>query len=230
MSVYSVKGTEPFDWNMEIRPDVILQPSEYKRVYIGIHGDYQMGTGWNRQQANAFHTEVHNKLRSYGFTVNEPNDNSGSCAELSKGYKFDKTYLYLHPMEFTGYLKDEDCEKVLSALSECKCIKDYTLKYQQECYDLNDVQYSNLITQNAIGIINRFKDNYGDARHDVIDSFAWEFAMRNNIQRVGDGAGFSSDNIGYNTIKNILTVAKELGALDKEKSKTKEPKRKEVER
>lgn len=228
MSVYSVKGTEPFDWNMEIRPDVILQPSEYKRVYIGIHGDYQMGTGWTKQQADTFHTEVHNKLRSYGFKINEP-DMSGACSELTKG-KYDKTNLYLHPMEFTGYIRDDDCTKVLSALSECKCIKDFTLKYQEECYELSDVQYSNLITNNAIGIINRFKENYGDASKSVIDDFAWEFNKNNRIQRVGDTTGFSSDDIGYNTIKNILSVAKELGALDREKSKTKEPKRKEVER
>lgn len=233
MNVYSVRGTEPFDWNMEISPNVILEPSEFKRVYIGIHSDYQMGTGWTEKQANTFHTEVHNKLRSYGFTVDEPKD-SYSCAILSKGYKHDKTYLYLHPMEFTGYIRDEDCEKVMSALAECKCIKDFTLKFQHECYDLRDVQYSNLITQNAMNIINRFKENYDKTDKSVIDDFAWEFAKNNNIPRVGDKSGFSSDDIGYNTIRNILTVAKELGALDKnldrDNVKGKAPKRKEVER
>ena len=101
--------------------------SEYKKVRIGIEGVYAYGTGYLVDKT-AFERELYPELAIAGYLVNFSRT-YGVCDELrlvSKDSLRNNIRLnpealfnvYMHPEEFTGYMKDSDVEEITEILKE----------------------------------------------------------------------------------------------------------------
>ena len=220
------------NWNLgDIQPSVLYKTS------IAIKSDYEWGDGWTMQQANRFEAEVYPRLKEEGFEIQYPYNRGSSirsCPLLVGEKAYDKTNLYLHPMEFSGYISKNDCDKVMKALSECECIYDTKISYQKECYDISNQTYEDMILENIHTITEGYKEfckeNGYKLNANSMMEFGLEFAREYRLPRVGDKSGLTSSDVDVRAITNMLKVAKELGYMDKEKSKNQMKNREGAER
>lgn len=211
-----------------------IKPSEYMKTSIAIASDYRWGEGWTKQQADRFETEVFSKLEQQGFVISYPKDREGSirsCPSLKTSKEHDKTDLYLHPMEFSGYVTKADCDRIVAVLQSCDCIHGVKIAQQDYCYDISDNMYEEMLYENIHNIVDGFpkffnQQGFKNMGAYAMQEYAFECVHECRLPRIGDKAGFSSNDIDVKTITNMLKVAKELGHFDKDKEKAK-PKQKE---
>lgn len=86
----------------------------FKRVCFRIHTEYQWGCGWTRNGANAsFEKAMARAFADAEWAVTFPTKGSGSCVTVRKFGQ----YLYLHPMEVTGYLLPDCISEVAEILA-----------------------------------------------------------------------------------------------------------------
>ncbi len=89
-----------------------LEP-EFKRFRIGLTTDYEWGSGWpNHLSSVAFDNVMYKFFSSNGWHVREPED-SGGCITARKHGQ----YLYLHPMEISGYIRPENLTELRDIVS-----------------------------------------------------------------------------------------------------------------
>lgn len=206
------KNIKDFEW------DIDLPYSDYKRVHIHIASAYQMGKGWTERDSSLFERELYPKLREAGFRIELPKDDWG-CPHLKGMTRSEgRLDLYMHPMEFTGYVTEEQLQKVVKVLNSCDkdIIKGVRVSSIRDCYDLSDTQYEEMIVARAKEILS-FCDKKTRS-----DDIALDFARECRLQRVGDSTGISSSDIDVRAVKNIVDVAKQLDYFEKSKTKNKE--------
>lgn len=193
-----------FQWRAEELDK--LKVSEYKYVNIQIDSDYQWGSGWTSEQEQRFINEVYPKLREAGYSINAPTM-TGACNTLSvKGDEH--TDIYMHPMNFTGYAKVEDIEKLEALLSSCKCIDNVNIIRKDDCYDLSDHNYRKLIAAHAKEIMACLDEK--DSKYDV----GFDFAKKHRIPRIGDKMGLSSFDVDFSAVEMVFETAKNLGYFE----------------
>lgn len=193
-----------FQWRAEELDK--LKVSEYKYVNIQIDNDYQWGSGWTSEQERRFTNEVYPKLREAGYSINAPTM-SGACSTLSvRGDRH--TDIYMHPMNFTGYAKVEDIEKLEALLSGCECIDNVNIIRKDDCYDLSDHNYRKLIAAHAKEIMACLDEK--TSKYDV----GLDFAEKHRIPRVGDKMGLSSFDVDVSAVEMVFETAKNLGYFE----------------
>lgn len=184
-----------------------LQYSDYRKVRIGIDSAYKWGQGWTHQDAEVFHVQVINGLFDAGFTI-KSEKHSGSSPSIIGKNQFDPTYLYLHPMEFTGYMKTEDVKKVLEVLNSCDCVSVYKTELG-DVYELSDVEYGKILAKHSAEILN-FVRSYND-EHGNLYECGLDFIKKYRIPRVGDTNGvISSSDFECIWIDNFINILKNL--------------------
>lgn len=199
-----------------------FKKSEYLNVRVNIETDYKWGSGWTIEQCDAFEEEVYPKLQAQGFYIKD-GDSFGGCETLHKANKngalnrFDKTDIYMHPVEFTGYMRKEDLDKMIEVLSNCKAIHRISSVSTKEVYDLSDSRYEKLMADNIVGIKNYIEDYMKSNKYDY--NIGFDFAKANRLPRVGDGSGLSSDDVDIRFIENAKTM---LTLLEQDKEQTNE--------
>lgn len=206
------KDISDFEW------DIDLPFSDYKRVHINIASAYRMGQGWTERDSILFEQELYPKLKEAGFNIEPPKDNWG-CPHLKGINRGEgKLDLYMHPMEFTGYVTEEQLQRVMKVLNSCDkdIIKGARINSIRDCYDLSDTRYEEMIFVRAKEIL-----SYCDKKTRS-DDIALDFARNCRLQRVGDGTGICSDDIDVRAVKNIVDIAKQLDYFEKTKTKNKE--------
>ena len=137
---------EKFTWNFSsIAPECLY--SEYKKVRIGIEGVYAYGTGYLVDKT-AFERELYPELAIAGYLV-DFSRTYGVCDELrlvSKDSLRNNICLnpealfnvYMHPAEFTGYMKDSDVEEITEILKKNSFVKNVEVTYKKPVLNLTN--------------------------------------------------------------------------------------------
>lgn len=223
---------EKFTWNFSnIDPECLY--SEYKKVRIGIEGVYAYGTGY-LVDSNAFKRELYPELAKAGYLIDFSRVN-GVCDELrlvSKDSPRNNIRLnsetlfnvYMHPEEFTGYMKDSDVEKITEILKKNSFVKNVEVTYKKPVLNLTNNEYKKVIRDNFTNIC-KYIAHLKELKYSNIDA-AFEFARNyGNITLEDPKTVLSSDTVEVRYITEFLDNLKsleidirDLNKLSKEKS------------
>ena len=214
--------------------------SEYKRFRIGIEGFYGWGVGYYNAMLLKLFEEMIEKIHSemneiFSVPVNFAYSNfKGSCNTI-KGID-NSSYVYLHPMEFTGYLKDEDIENLYkfvlrffsrerendSELGEHPCFR-ATITFKEEVMALTDEEYIKLIEDSADAILAHTKEALDKLsieekkelfKQNVPVICASDFCHTGRIARDTDKAGIGSTDVDWITVEKIIKTALNSGYFE----------------
>lgn len=223
---------EKFTWNFSsIAPECLY--SEYKKVRIGIEGVYAYGTGYLVDKT-AFERELYPELAIAGYLV-DFSRTYGVCDELrlvSKDSLRNNICLnpealfnvYMHPAEFTGYMKDSDVEEITEILKKNSFVKNVEVTYKKPVLNLTNNEYKKVIRDNFTNIC-KYIAHLKELKYSDIDA-AFEFARNyGNITLEDPKTVLSSDTVEVRYITEFLDNLKsleidirDLNKLSKEKS------------
>lgn len=162
---------------------------------------------WLHEDAVVFKKQVIDKLSEIGFTIK--NDGPFTASYIVGKDKNDKTNLYLHPLEFTGYMKLEDVEKILSVLENCTCTSVSKAEFFY-AYDISDDEYRDILTAHSKDILS-FVREYWKKEASVINCVL-NFVSQYRIPRAGDSC-ILSQNVAYGWVKNFINIVNALGII-----------------
>ncbi len=185
-----------------------VEVSDYKKVTIKVETSYKNGRGWeNYQDAFRFENEIMDILGTEGGYRLVLPKKQGECFMIEGKSSFDKTSLYLHPREFSGYLKHEDLDKICALLRDFKEIKNFKVTLEEDVYDLSDIEYGRLITDNFKDILKCY-----DGSHP--SSFAEDFVSNCRIPRAGDDPGYSNRDVDWMVIESGVKILQNVGYFE----------------
>lgn len=182
-----------------------LKKSNLLKVRIEVNSKYDFLRAWSPKDADEFNREVYLQLDFLkGLKVKQSTSLNTSPTLVSTD-KFNKTEIYLHPMEFTGYATKTDIKKIEKVLSEANCVKGFKTE-TEKVYDLDDDEYRALLSENIDKIVKLIKEEIPDVNSKyAFVNFAFDFAKVNRVPRVGDhDAGYCSDDCDINFINSCL--------------------------
>ena len=197
--------------------------SKYRKVRIELDTEYKWGRGWvSREARNRFDMITENALLMNDFSVRQPKF-AMSCPTIVFDEKEDGLSLYFHPMELTGYVPEDQLNKLLNVLREdCKeVIGDVRLVRNEPCYDLSDKDYADLIKSKSKEIVKCIKEERRKHGYDILNNIfeiGADFAREVRIPRAGkDNPGYYPDDADIKAIMDVCMTAKKLGYFDKNK-------------
>jgi hypothetical protein len=190
-----------------------LSFADEKKVRIPIVTNYQWGSGWTKEDSIKFDNDVLQRLKNAGYIIKD-GDISGSSPTLTTK-RLSAMDIYLHPMEFTGYAKIEDIEKILDILYDCKAngasIHDIGEVQISDVYKFDDYHYQKILFANSKEILEWMKDNKKENYH--MFDLEFDFAQKFRIPRVGDGSALSSTDVDIETIYVFRNIMENLELL-----------------
>lgn len=190
--------------------------SKYKRVHFNLDGNYKLGTGMSKEEHYEFYNLLTFQLVNKGFKLDKYNSDEG-CPSIIPSRVFEKTQLYLHPMEFDGYLDDVEIQKVketLDFLKDLDVIHDWELSKEKEVSDLTPSTYRQLLIENTSNIADWLEklEATGTSMHQAGSLFANHF----RIPRVGDKVGLYSLDMDYSFVNELYEIKQALEDRAKE--------------
>jgi len=191
-----------FKWKQELLDEIPF--SKYKSVHINVQGYYTWGSGWNEQDKANFKKNIVDRLLTENGYHLTPSRDESSCDVLTgKGkYPFDKTSLYLHPMDIAGYATEETIQDIEKVLRADEHVTGFQVK-AKNVYELSDSRYADFISNHAKEILAWFKEN---RRNDEFD-----FVRDHGLHRAFDKEALSDSRMDIIMVSAIRTIAKELG-------------------
>ena len=198
-----------FEWEFNEKTQKYKEESEYENFSINISSPYQWGSGWTAKDEEDFHSDLFYNLKKVGFkNIVEGGDN---ISPSIKGRKpFDLTDVYLHPMEFSGYAKSSDIEKILQALESCcrSNVHNYYVNYRKAVNAMSDVEYKQLLIENTANIAKWLEkmEARGYKSWEMGETFARYF----RIARVGDHTGLSSMDVDWSFVQDLYKIKEKL--------------------
>ena len=173
-------------------------PSKLKKVMINIDSAYKWGTCWTLEEKRAFEDEIYPALMSKGFRIHN-GDGYGSCETIKEK---DGTYLYLHPMQFSGYMTIEDIQKVMDVLTNAKTVNSVSTPILEDVERISDREYEYILVENA-KLINEWIE-----KNPHKDGF--DFVKQYRIKRDEDKCGYCSDDVDIKFVNNFIAIKKIL--------------------
>ena len=109
----------------------------YRQVYFRIRSLYEGYQGWPHDGDELpFREETRRLFQNAGWTLQEGSD-SGCSDTVFKGQQD----LYLHPMNFSGVMLEEEIPQVEALLAQAKTFHCYGIDRYEEYLDLSDEAY-----------------------------------------------------------------------------------------
>ena len=183
--------------------------NEYSNVYFRIDTpSYDvMNGGWKTDERDAVGKEIDEIFTSLGWKCEEPGFN-GICSTYTKG----KSYLYMHPQNYSGEVLKSEIKSVAEAIEKAKTFSLRWVELFDTVYDITDEEYETYLKGKDMEIrkalfetcVTTRKNKYFYA-FDVSRGLANQFRLR----RVGlnDGRNFGSGQ----TIQHIMNVIDDMG-------------------
>lgn len=159
----------------------------YRQVYFRIDSKYAYGEGWaNDEEAAAFHDEVRRLFQSAGWAIQTSTISSG-CDTAIKGQQD----LYLHPMNFSGVILEEEIPGIESLLAQATTFRCRGTDCYEKYLELSDEDYWTLLETRKDEIIAAILERYRTKRRNLykVGEAAAGIAQRFTVHRLCDKEG-----------------------------------------
>ena len=130
----------------------------YRKVYFRIDSKYTYNNGWpnDGKAAVEFQGETRKLFQDAGWTL-QPGNDSGISDTVIKGQE----ELYLHPMNFSGVVMEENIPAIMELLTRAVSFKCRGIDCYEEYLDLSDEDYWALLESqkkdNSTALLERYK-------------------------------------------------------------------------
>lgn len=186
----------------------------YRKVYIRIASSYRYDTGWPDEGAeDAFLAESRRLFQGAGWELHPGRPGSGTCDTVTKGLQ----ELYLHPMEFSGVIREEEIPAVREILSPAECFHCQGVDCYEKYMELSDEEYLTLLGSRRDEIEAEILKHYQTRRQNLyltgpsVENIARLFSVRRVNDRDGkhDFAGQFIENLIQQMLRDGRLVAAE---------------------
>ena len=160
----------------------------YRKVYFRIDSNYRYDTGWGDKGAeDAFLAESRALFRGAGWELHPGREGSGACDTVTKGQQ----ELYLHPMNFSGVIREDEIPAVQAALSQAESFHCRGVDCYEEYVELSDEEYLTLLGSRRDEIEAEILKHYQTRRRNlyVTGPGAESIARLFSVRRVNDKDG-----------------------------------------
>ncbi len=174
---------------------------KFRRVRINIHTAYQWGPGWTGNvalNARAFAYAIRQAFTSAGWNVVAPDIFCSALEAYSHGQ-----YLYLHPMEITGYICEKSLEEVRNILLTVNKEIIYSVDegtFYEGVYDITDSDVLRAFWNHKDEVWKIIKETVAKHPNATKESLVWNYLYpQAAIPRANKEGGLilSSSNIEY---------------------------------
>jgi hypothetical protein len=112
----------------------------YRHVYFRIESGYVWSKGHTPEQSEAFHKEIDEIFLSDGWEIQKSKGSAG-CETAVKG----KEQLYLHPMDLSGVVLEENIPHIESLLSDRETFKHRMTDVYEQVFDISKDEYLQML-------------------------------------------------------------------------------------
>lgn len=157
----------------------------YKKVYFRIMSDYIFDRGWpTKNQKQIFQNETAGLFGGAGWTFQPSTSNSASDT-VTKGWE----RLYLHPMNFSGEVLEDEIPVIQALLKQASTFKHYHTDIYEEYVEMNDEEYLAVLTSRKDEILHALLLACKTKRRnlyvcgDIVNRVAKQFSIRRICDR-----------------------------------------------
>ncbi len=162
---------------------------KYRKVYFRIDSKYAYDNGWagDDEAANAFRDETRKLFQEGGWTIQLGRESSGVCDTAIKGQQD----LYLHPMNFSGVVSEDEIPKVEALLARAATFRYYGTDCYEEYLELSDEDYLALLESKKEEIVAVILERYKTKRRNLykVGEAALGIARQFTVYRLCDKDG-----------------------------------------
>ena len=143
----------------------LTDPRIYANVYFRLNAGYQWGPGWTRPQedVDAWATEADVILQDLGFKIIRPRDR-GVCTMVARG---PIEGLYLHPMDFSGWVAEDSIPEIDAALSTAKTFKHRVTDVCARGYNFTESEFQAELDARRGNIEDRLREMFRTKRRNL---------------------------------------------------------------
>lgn len=211
----------------------------YCKFKITLQGFYGWGTGYyNDDACDDFNAVTRGYVRRFAESYTDGvrfsyKYNQSSCDEILPLAGNNPTSAYLHPMDFTGYGKQDFIDGLVSSVQNGLKVLGAEDKYkitgirQMLVPFIPEREYEEIIISHSAEIIEEVRQSREFKKLDTASMAHYaadEFMRHADIKRAGMEPGYSSSDRTYLTVKNIVMIADRLGTLNKTKTRSRDVK------
>jgi len=189
----------------------------YLNTHFNIDSGYKWGDGWagvSEEDRFAFYDEIIHMFEDNGFVIREGMF-SGSCPTAVKPGTEER--LYLHPMELTGPVLENDIPKIERFLKGAETFELISVKTYGELVPMNDAEYEDYLEDHRDEIIQDILDEIGTEKYVHYDFFDSNNKVYNkwHLDRTGSHTGKSSLDVDLVFLSDLLYDLIADGIIDK---------------
>ncbi len=209
---YGEDHTLTNNWN----PDAPYRDDEYVDVYFRIetpsyyHENCRLGFD-STADNDAFTKEKLEVFESIGWHCDKP-ENNGRCMEVVNG----KQRLYLHPQNFSGFVKKADVKKIAEALEKHETFYLRWVDLYQTVYDVSDAKYRHMMLDRVEEIQAEIYERAKTTRRDRFVS-EWEvnraISLKYGFPRIDDRSAYERCGATHEVVKELIDDLIHLGYL-----------------
>lgn len=183
---------------------------EYRKVYFRIDSSYRYDTGWPGKDAeDAFLAESRALFQGAGWELHPGRPGSGACDTVTKGLQ----ELYLHPMEFSGVIREDEIPAVREALSTAESFRCRGVDCYEEYTELSDEEYLAQLGSRRDEIEAEILKHYQTRRRNlyITGPGAANIARKFSVRRVNDRDG--KHDLARQFVENLIQQMLREGRL-----------------
>lgn len=160
----------------------------YRQVYFRIRSKYAYGNGWanDNEDSRAFKEETRRLFQEGGWTLQISKISSG-CDTAVKGQQD----LYLHPMNFSGVILEEEIPGIEAMLAKATTFHCYGTDCYEAYLELSDEDYWALLETQKAEITAAILERYKTKRRNLYKAgdASMGIAQRFTVRRLCDKEG-----------------------------------------
>lgn len=180
---------------------------KYIDTYFRIQSPYSVN-GWKSDESeHKFLSEVHSLLRESGWEI-QKGRSSGSSDSAIRG----KEELYLHPMSFSGVIKESSISEIQEVLSRGASFRCYHIDTYEPYYEMTDTEYLLKLREKQEEMVADFLSLYKTKRSNlfITADVMGRMERKYRIHRVGEKR---EDPILNGVLRNIFSTLVYRGDL-----------------
>ena len=136
----------------------------YQKTYFDIDSDYRWGIGYSSDEARAaFQEESSELFEKLGWSIKPGEPGRGICDTALKG----KQELYLHPMQFSGVIRNDEISEIEGALHTAKTFRLRETRCFDRYEDMSDEAYAAYLDEHRGEMVQAILSAYTTKRRNL---------------------------------------------------------------